>query len=311
MSAAPPSRDPERIEAMFDRIVPHYDLMNRLMTAGLDRRWRAAAAEAAAARPQGPLLDVCCGTGDLALALARRYPGVPVTALDFSEAMLERARLKAARAGAVVEFVHGDLLALPFADDTFSAVTVGWGVRNVADLPRAFAEAARVAAPGGAVVCLEATRPAGCGRPALSRHLVRARGAGHGRARHRRRRGLRVPARVGALVPRRRRPGRRHDAAPACARCATGGSAWGPWRCTSAGCRREALRCPVVALGRPAPPGGDRSGGRRGATVGHRSGGARPPRRGGQLDPGRRRQTPASPARLARGAQHRPARRMR
>jgi len=74
--------------------------------------------------------------------------------------MLERARLKATRAGAAVEFVHGDLLALPFADDTFSAVTVGWGVRNVADLPRAFAEAARVAAPGAVVVCLEATRPA-------------------------------------------------------------------------------------------------------------------------------------------------------
>jgi len=160
VSAAPPSRDPERIEAMFDRIVPHYDLMNRLMTGGLDRRWRAAAAEAAAGRPDGPLLDVCCGTGDLALALAHRFPGVPVTALDFSEAMLERARLKATRAGAAVEFVHGDLLALPFADDTFSAVTVGWGVRNVADLPRAFAEAARVAAPGAVVVCLEATRPA-------------------------------------------------------------------------------------------------------------------------------------------------------
>ena len=102
MSGAPPSRDPERIEAMFDRIVPHYDLMNRLMTAGLDRRWRAAAADAAAAPPGRPLLDVCCGTGDLALALAWRYPDVPVTGLDFSQAMLERARAKAARAGAVV-----------------------------------------------------------------------------------------------------------------------------------------------------------------------------------------------------------------
>ena len=160
MSTPAPDRDPERIVGMFDRIVPRYDLMNRLMTAGLDRRWRAAAAAAAAPPPAAPLLDVCCGTGDLALALARRNPGVPVTGLDFSEAMLECAREKAARACAGVEFVHGDLLALPFADDTFSAVTVGWGVRNVADLPRAFAEAARVTVPGGTVVCLEATRPA-------------------------------------------------------------------------------------------------------------------------------------------------------
>ena len=161
MTTGRPARDPERIEAMFDRIVPHYDLMNRLMTAGLDRRWRAAAAAAAAAPPGRPILDACCGTGDLSLALARRYPGTPVTGLDFSQAMLARARLKAVSAAAAVEFVHGDLLALPFADDGFGAVTVGWGVRNVADLARAFAEMVRVAAPGAPVVCLEATTPAG------------------------------------------------------------------------------------------------------------------------------------------------------
>jgi demethylmenaquinone methyltransferase/2-methoxy-6-polyprenyl-1,4-benzoquinol methylase len=161
VSSAPTDRDPERIAAMFDRIVPHYDLMNRLMTMGLDRRWRAAAATAAAPPPGGPVLDVCCGTGDLSLVLARRYPGAAVTGLDFSEAMLDRARAKAARAGAPVEFVCGDLLALPFDDATFGAVTAGWGVRNVADLERAFAEMVRVAAPGAHVVCLEATTPAG------------------------------------------------------------------------------------------------------------------------------------------------------
>ena len=161
MSATPPARDPERIAAMFARIVPHYDLMNRLMTVGLDRRWRAAAAAAAAPPPGRPVLDACCGTGDLSLALARRYPASPVTGLDFSEAMLGRARPKALQAGAPVEFVHGDLLALPFDAATFGAVTVGWGVRNVADLERAFAEMTRVAAPGARVVCLEATTPAG------------------------------------------------------------------------------------------------------------------------------------------------------
>ena len=155
------SRDPERIAAMFDRITPHYDLMNRLMTVGLDGLWRAAAAAAAAPPPGAPLLDACCGTGDLSLALARAYPGSAVTGLDFSDAMLGCARPKAARAGASIEFVHGDLLALPFADASFGAVTVGWGVRNVADLERAFAEMVRVAAPGARVVCLEATTPAG------------------------------------------------------------------------------------------------------------------------------------------------------
>jgi demethylmenaquinone methyltransferase / 2-methoxy-6-polyprenyl-1,4-benzoquinol methylase len=161
MTDVRPARDPARIEAMFDRIVPHYDLMNRLMTVGLDRRWRAAAAAAAAPLPGRPILDACCGTGDLSLALARRYPGAPVTGLDFSQAMLDRARPKAAHAAAAVEFVHGDVLALPFADASFGAVTVGWGVRNVADLARAFAEMLRVAAPGARVVCLEATTPTG------------------------------------------------------------------------------------------------------------------------------------------------------
>jgi len=161
VSSVPPARDPERIAAMFDRIVPHYDLMNRLMTVGLDRRWRAAAAAAAAPATGSPVLDACCGTGDLSLAVARHYPDSPVTGLDFSQAMLDRARPKVARAAARIELVRGDLLALPFADATFGAVTVGWGVRNVADLEGAFAEMVRVAAPGARVVCLEATTPAG------------------------------------------------------------------------------------------------------------------------------------------------------
>ena len=156
-------RRPERIEAMFGAIATRYDLMNRLMTAGLDRRWRRAAAGAADLPPAQPALDVCCGTGDLVLALARRYPGSRVTGADFSEEMLRLARVKAERAGLgdSVELVRGDLLELPFAEDSFAATTVAFGVRNVADLRRAFVEMARVTRPGGRVVCLEITSPPG------------------------------------------------------------------------------------------------------------------------------------------------------
>jgi demethylmenaquinone methyltransferase / 2-methoxy-6-polyprenyl-1,4-benzoquinol methylase len=157
-----PGRDPARIETLFDRIVPRYDLMNRLMTGGLDRRWREAAAIEAAPSPAGPLLDICCGTGDLTLCLQRRYPASRVTGLDFSAAMLARAREKAVASGAgQIEFVRGDVMSLPFEDDSFSAATVGWGLRNVADLGRALSELRRVVRPRGRVVALEATRPPG------------------------------------------------------------------------------------------------------------------------------------------------------
>ena len=138
---------------MFDRIAPVYDAMNRLMTAGLDRRWRRLTAELV--RPGDRVLDACCGTGDLAIACARA--GGRVTGLDFSERMLERARRKAPR----LEWVAGDLLALPFADASFDAATVGFGVRNVEDLERALAELRRVLRVGGRVGILEITRPRG------------------------------------------------------------------------------------------------------------------------------------------------------
>jgi len=114
------------------------------------------------------VLDACCGTGDLSLTLCEEFPGCEVVGLDFTEAMLERARRKAAtrrrRGRPAPEFVRGDLLDLPFADGEFAAVTVGWGVRNVPDIPRAFSEMKRVTRPGGHVVCLESTQaPAGAG----------------------------------------------------------------------------------------------------------------------------------------------------
>ncbi len=148
---------------MFSGISSRYDVMNHLMTSGLDRRWRRVAAAQTALAPGAPVLDACCGTGDLSLALAAMFPSSEVTGLDFTEAMLARARTKAARREArglpAPRFVQGDLLALPFADDEFAAVTVGWGVRNVPDVPRAFQEMRRVTRPGGRVVCLESTQP--------------------------------------------------------------------------------------------------------------------------------------------------------
>jgi len=148
----------EGVQRMFDRIAPVYDAMNRVMTAGLDRRWRRITVEQAV-RPDDRVLDVCCGTGDLAIAARKR--GASVVGLDFSERMLERARAKRGD----VDWVRGDLLALPFEDGSFDAVTVGFGVRNVEDLPAALAEMRRVLRPGGRVGILEITRPRGALAP--------------------------------------------------------------------------------------------------------------------------------------------------
>jgi demethylmenaquinone methyltransferase/2-methoxy-6-polyprenyl-1,4-benzoquinol methylase len=145
----------EGVQRMFDRIAPVYDLMNLVMTAGLDRRWRRVTVEEAV-RPGDRVLDACCGTGDLAIGALRQGAG-EVTGLDFSERMLERARRK----GPAVDWVRGDLLALPFADASFDAATVGFGVRNVEDLAAALRELRRVLRPGGRLGILEITTPRG------------------------------------------------------------------------------------------------------------------------------------------------------
>jgi demethylmenaquinone methyltransferase/2-methoxy-6-polyprenyl-1,4-benzoquinol methylase len=149
---------PEEVRQMFDRISPGYDLMNRLMTGGRDGRWRELAVDAARVGAGDAVLDACCGTGDLAIALRRRVgPSGRVVGVDFSESMLEIARRKSA----AIEWCQGDALALPFGDDEFAAATVGWGIRNLSDRERGFAELARVVRPGGRVVCLEMSTPAG------------------------------------------------------------------------------------------------------------------------------------------------------
>lgn len=145
---------------MFDRIARRYDVMNTVMSAGLHHRWRARAADLARVGPGAAALDLCCGTGDLALELRRRVgPAGRVVGLDFSAPMLELAERKSAAAGSAVDWVLGNALELPFEDATFDAATVGFGVRNVADLERAISEMARVVRPGGTVTILEITTP--------------------------------------------------------------------------------------------------------------------------------------------------------
>ncbi len=154
----PGTLEPDAVRSMFDRIAPVYDAMNRVMTVGLDRRWRRLAVELVV-QPGDRVLDACCGTGDLALEAERQ--GGSVVGLDFSGRMLERARRKSQ----TVEWLQGDLLALPFPDGSFDAATVGFGVRNVADLDLGLRELRRVLRPGGRLAVLEITQPRGRLKP--------------------------------------------------------------------------------------------------------------------------------------------------
>lgn len=149
---------PEAVRGMFDGIAPVYDVMNRVMTAGLDQRWRRLAVSQVV-WPGDRVLDACCGTGDLAVAAEQR--GGRVVGLDFSERMLDRARSKSG----AIEWVRGDALDLPFAEGEFDAATVGFGVRNLEDLEGGLRELCRVLRPGGKVAVLEITRPNGALRP--------------------------------------------------------------------------------------------------------------------------------------------------
>jgi demethylmenaquinone methyltransferase/2-methoxy-6-polyprenyl-1,4-benzoquinol methylase len=147
---------------MFGRIARRYDLMNRLMTFGRDRAWRrltVAWLELGGGPPGAAVLDVATGTGDLALEVLRQGPGAQIVGLDFAPEMLDLARHKAEEAGARLDLMVGDALCLPFAKGTFDGVVTGFALRNVTDIPAAFAEMARVTRSGGRVACLEIAKP--------------------------------------------------------------------------------------------------------------------------------------------------------
>jgi demethylmenaquinone methyltransferase / 2-methoxy-6-polyprenyl-1,4-benzoquinol methylase len=144
----------EGVRKMFDRIAPVYDAMNHVMTAGLDRRWRRITIDETV-RKGDCMLDACCGTGDLAIGARAR--GADAVGLDFSGRMLDRARLKEP----AISWVQGDMLALPFGDASFDAVTVGFGVRNVENLEAGLRELRRVLRAGGRLGILEITMPRG------------------------------------------------------------------------------------------------------------------------------------------------------
>ena len=150
----------EQVEAMFDAIAPRYDLLNRVLSMGIDRRWRRKAVAMLAAEHPERILDVATGTADLALEAMRLDPK-KVVGVDISEEMLRRGREKIERLGLSDRIVvqRGDAEKLPFSDNQFHAVLVAFGVRNFQDLDKGLAEIHRVLRPGGALVVLEFSKP--------------------------------------------------------------------------------------------------------------------------------------------------------
>lgn len=144
------------VRLMFDRISPTYDLLNRVMSLGIDRSWRRQALDALARDlPDGTLVDVCAGTLDLSAAMQKRWPTRPLLSLDFARDMLVAGRHKAGRAGCVV----ADAMCLPLRAESVAGYICGFGVRNLSDPRAGLYEAARVLEPGGICVVLEFFRP--------------------------------------------------------------------------------------------------------------------------------------------------------
>jgi len=149
-----------KVNELFSRIAGRYDLINDLQSFGLHRHWKKRVAREANPRGGEKALDVCCGTGDIALSLAQR--GAEVIGLDFSERMLEIARHRKSRRGgdsARIQFVSGDAQNLPFPDETFDVITIGYGLRNLTSWETGLREMQRVARPGARLVILEFGKP--------------------------------------------------------------------------------------------------------------------------------------------------------
>lgn len=150
----------QAVQEMFASIAPTYDLLNRVMSAGVDKGWRKVAATEALAHSPERLLDVATGTGDFAIELKERAPQLDLTASDFVPQMLDIGREKARARGLDIRFEEGDALKLPYPDASFDAVTCAFGFRNFADYAQGLAEMWRVLRPGGRLVLLEFPPPA-------------------------------------------------------------------------------------------------------------------------------------------------------
>ena len=155
----PPEQKAAYVERMFARIAPGYDRMNRVMTMGMDRGWRAYAVHAVAPPADGCALDVGTGTGDFLSELATWMPHGFAVGMDFTVPMMQAGLPKLNMAHGRAAFVGGDALRLPFPAETFDAITSGFTMRNVSDIGQAFHEMWRVARPGCVVACLEVARP--------------------------------------------------------------------------------------------------------------------------------------------------------
>ncbi|MCG8461516.1 MAG: bifunctional demethylmenaquinone methyltransferase/2-methoxy-6-polyprenyl-1,4-benzoquinol methylase UbiE [Holophagales bacterium] len=162
-TAADGERERPGSGAMFDRIAGRYDLLNRIMSFGLDSAWRRATVRALRLRPGSRVLDIATGTAAMALEVLRLQPGATAVGLDPSDGMLELGRTKVEKRGlrSSIELLRGEAEELPFDDASFDAVCIAYGIRNVADRPRALREIARVTRPGGRVAILEATEAEG------------------------------------------------------------------------------------------------------------------------------------------------------
>ena len=147
------------VREMFASIAPRYDATNRVLTAGIDERWRRSAVAELAPAAGSAVLDLCCGTGDLTFHLLRTDPSLRVTGVDFCAPMLERARERAAGRSDPPQFVEADVLALPFAGHSFDGAIMGFSMRNVADIGQFLAEVKRVLKPGARFVNLDVSKP--------------------------------------------------------------------------------------------------------------------------------------------------------
>jgi demethylmenaquinone methyltransferase/2-methoxy-6-polyprenyl-1,4-benzoquinol methylase len=160
--------DPVAVNSMFARIARRYDLANRLLSGGVDVWWRRRLVAAVRRARPGDVLDLATGSGDVAFALARSLPAdTRITGMDFCQPMLDEAELKRAKTSAAknIVFRQGDGLALPLDDASFDAVTVSFGLRNMADRGRALSEMRRVLRPGGRLFVLEFSQPQAWFRP--------------------------------------------------------------------------------------------------------------------------------------------------